>query len=171
MRRAEKLLTVAGRSPARVVATLREEFGIGERQGWRYVRAVRAIYAHADEADLLSPGEHLRLLLARAEDAIGGRKPDFSASVKALEVYARMRGWLDRKSTLDVNVNATVQHVAALDGLSTEALEALARAHALIARDRQLAQPQGDVVDAETTATEPEAVESAPSHRPPQGEG
>ena len=143
MQHAERLLFKEGWMPAQAVRALAAEYNIGAPQAHRYCKAVRALYAQAADADpATSVPELIALLRARAAQAISGPDPDYKASVKALELEARIRGLLDRKSTVDVNISATVQHVAALDGLSPEALEALARFHQLAARDREADAPQ-----------------------------
>ena len=137
MKRAEQLLAVDGRSPARTARTVADEHKCSLRQSWRYVRAVRKIYASRGDEDLLEPNECMRVLLARSEGAIAAPKPDYSASVKALEVYARLRGWLDRKSTVTVQGTIGLQPLPALEGASDEEIAALAAFHD--ARARRLA--------------------------------
>ncbi len=150
MQKTVRLLTVDGRSPARTAATIAEEHECSQRQAWRYIRAVRKLYAARAIEDQLSLEEHLRILLARSEDALAGAKPDYSASVKALELYARMRGWLDKRSTVNVNVNGTVQHVHALDGASDAEIAALQAYHAALRARLEAAPIETTAVDADT---------------------
>ena len=138
MQRAEQMLFSEGWDGPSAVRKMVAECNISARQAHRYVRAVRALYAQASDAQPASSvPELLAILRARAAQAISGPDPDYKASVKALELEARIRGLLDRRSTVDVNINATVAHLPALDGLSGEALEALARFHQLAQRDRE----------------------------------
>ncbi len=139
MREAERRL-ISGQHPAVVERFLVEEHGVCHRQARRYIRAVRSVYkAHAAE-DLLSQDEMLRTLLVRADAAVDGAEPDHKASIKALELYARLRGWLDRKSTLTVQGSITVAAMPALQGASEEEIAALAAFHD--ARSRRLASEQ-----------------------------
>jgi hypothetical protein len=68
---------------------------------------------------------------------LSGAEPDHKARIKALELYARMRGWLDRKSTVTVQGSVTVEHMPALAGASDEEIAALQAFHD--ARQRRLA--------------------------------
>ena len=141
MDKAIKLLT-DGLDPAAAERQIASEHGCSTRQARRYVHAYRRLARRHADRDALMVNEMLAILLNRAHQAASGPDPDWKACQKFLEQYSRMRGWMDKRSTVDVNISATVQHVAALDGLSPEALEALARFHQLAARDREADAPQ-----------------------------
>ena len=136
MDKAIALLT-DGLDPAAVERRIAAEHHCSTRQARRYVHAYRRLARHHADRDALAVNEMLTILLKRSHEAASGPDPDWKACQKFLEQYSRMRGWLDKRSTLDVNVNATVAHLPALDGLSGEALDALARFHQLAARDRE----------------------------------
>lgn len=106
---------------------LSEQYGISNRQAHRYVKAVRLVQSRHDPGP--DSAELRRILLARAEAAITGDSPDHKAGIKALELYARVAGMLDRRSTIDVNVTGTVAHVAALDGYTDAEIAALQAIH------------------------------------------
>ena len=141
MDKAIALLT-DGLDPAAVERRIAAEHHCSTRQARRYVHAYRRLARHHADRDALAVNEMLTILLKRSHEAASGPDPDWKACQKFLEQYSRMRGWMDKRSTVDVNISATVQHVAALDGLSPEALEALARFHQLAQRDREADAPQ-----------------------------
>lgn len=130
MRETEQLLMVAGKHPTAVEHELVERHAISHRQARRYIRAVRRIYSQHASEDALSIDEMLALLLARSDAALAGDEPDYKASIKALEQYARMRGWLDKRSTVTVTGSLTVAHTHALDGASDAEIAALQAYHA-----------------------------------------
>ena len=138
MSRAEELLFSSGWSPSVASRMLAAECKCSERQAFRYVRAVRAIYAKASQH---APGstteELLTILRARSVQCTEGDEPDWKASIKALELEARIRGLLDRKSTVTVQGTVGLQPLPALEGASEEELALLAQLHA--ARERRLA--------------------------------
>lgn len=151
MQRAETLLADAGWLAAPAARQLASEARCGERQAWRYIRAVRTIYANAAKASdaLPTPYERQMVLLRTADACVQGADPDWKARVKCLELSARMAGLLDTRSHVTIDQRVTVGHVSALDGLSGDALAALAEFHRLAARDKA-----GATLAIESTATE-----------------
>ena len=144
MLQAERMLFEEGWSTTRVERRLAEEHQITARQARRYVHAVRTIYKQrAAASPAASMDELLILLRARAAQSIVGDEPDWKASVKALELEARIRGLLDRRSTVTVQGTIGLQPLPALDGASDEEIAALAAFHD--ARARRLA-AQAEVV-------------------------
>lgn len=138
MRRAEVAVLEHGASPSVAARALADELGIKPRQAFRYVKAVRARFA----SDLASmPGatleETIASLESRAVACITCAEPDWKASAKFTELACRLRGWLDRRSTVTVQGTIGLQPLPALEGASDEEIAALAAFHD--ARARRLA--------------------------------
>lgn len=153
MRRAEQLLLDCGWAAEQAARKLAAECGCCVRQAHRYIRAVRAIYAHAGNASdaLPTPFEVHVQLASLAAEARSAAEPDYKAAVKAIELSMRARGWLDRKSTVQVNVNGTVTHIPALQGASDAEIAALQAYHAALRARLEAAPIDTTAVDADAS--------------------
>jgi hypothetical protein len=155
MSETERRLVVQGQHATAVERDMAAEHGITHRQARRYIRAVRKLYAARATEDAMTVDEMLGLLLSRSVACTTTDDPDWKASAKFLEQYARMRGWLDKRSTVSVQVSGAVQHLHQLDGASDAEIAALQAFHA--ARQARLeagpidttASDDGDSTDAQ----------------------
>lgn len=148
MLKAETMLFTEGWRASLAARKLAADEGCSERQSWRYIRAVRALYKHAaDKEPAGSVEEMIVLLHSKAALCVQGEEPDWKASAKFLELAARLQGWLDRRSTVTVQGTIGLQPLPALEGASDEEIAALAAFHD--ARARRLAQ-QAEGAQAET---------------------
>ena len=163
MRRAEVAVLEHGASPSVAARALADELGIKPRQAFRYVKAVRARFA----SDLASmPGatleETIASLESRAAASIQGDEPDWKASAKFTELACRLRGWLDKRSTVTVTGSLTVAHTHALDGASDAEIAALQAYHAARAL-REASGAEAGVVDSTAEELPDRTPEAAPA--------
>lgn len=143
---AEAMLFDQGWHPTQAARKLAVKHECSVRQAHRYVATVRALYRQgAANIPAHNIDETVALLHALSAQAKQGADPDYKASIKAIELACRLRGWLDRKSTVTVDGSVQVTHALQhkVDALSTA--ERLALAAFQLARDLRVA----GVVDAE----------------------
>jgi len=130
LRAAEILLTERGLDPLSAARELARELNLSHRQATRYCTAVRAIYSRRTD---FTHTDAARLFLRRSDQALAAG--DYGASLRAIELCARLHGLLDSKVKVEHSGAVQVQHVATTD-LSTEELLALQAFHD--ARQRRL---------------------------------
>lgn len=153
----ESWMTRGAMSGLAAYRRLSRDTGISQQQARRYVRAVEAIYRREPTIDRVTLG---RAVLARSEDAAAAGA--FGPSIRALELYADLHGYLTTK----VEVSGTVQHQhVATSELSTDELLALQAFHD--ARQRRLT--EGSVV-VESSVVVDEASASNSHNETPSGE-
>lgn len=167
-REVEDALVVRGLTARAVARELIERHRFTSRTAHRYVNAVRDRFAKHASEEAATLDELLVILMARSDAALqqtamtpAGEltaEPDHKASIKALELYARLRGWLDKRtsSTVDVRITGSVAHVDMTDwsdeelALHAQLADARARRLAAGGAEREVIDTTAVVEDAHT---------------------